>query len=179
MHCIVNGRFSKRWVEFGQKGSITNRSFFLCLTKNLQAVSSNFLWLEQKMLSNEFTIISKKVVIAYLKKLHHARKLEPCDFIKIIFRNSLRIFYHFLVSTNKMLSKSTTFFGISIFSSHHQHFICYFLYKLFKDIHFYTMSNVIYVFVQSMLSLRVTPWFWLKIFVFLSKNFFHNCFKAM
>ena len=47
-----------------------------------------------------------------------------------------------------MLSKSNTFIGISIFSPHDQHFICYFLYRLFKKHTFKTMSDVIYVLVQ-------------------------------
>ena len=55
----------------------------------------------------------------------------------------MRDFLPLLISSNKMFSKSNTFNGISIFSSQSQHLICYFFYKLLKDIHFKTMSYVI------------------------------------
>ena len=44
----------------------------------------------RKKISDKFTILSHTVVIAYLQKLHHGRKLESCDFFLFFYLGNSR-----------------------------------------------------------------------------------------
>ena len=90
--------------------------------------------------------LKHKLKIIINKFFFFSTKKSLCFFI-FHFGNSQRNFYHFLVSTNKILSKSNNFNGITIFSNQIQPYICNFLYKQFKKIHFITIMHVIKVLV--------------------------------
>ena len=99
----------------------------------------------------------KTLVKHYNNKIFCVRK-KSVFFVVVIFHfgNLRRVFsYHFLISSNKMLSKSNTFMVISIFLLKVKTLYATFCIKYLKA------YNIIYNIgsVQTMFSLCVTPWF--------------------
>ena len=78
-------------------------------------------------------------------------------FLFFHFRKSRIIFTKSLEVATMCYIKATPLLGLAFILLMINTLYLIFLYKLYKGIHFLTMPDVIYVFVQSMFSPRVTP----------------------
>ena len=103
-YCSHTLRDSVSWVVL----IVTHRETASCFTK-ICKVSRN------RQCSLLYTKDFITLVKHYNEKIFCLNKISLCVFFIFHFDNSQRIFYHFLVSTNKMLSKSNTFIRIRIF----------------------------------------------------------------
>ena len=84
-------------LSFGNLGRICRRFQQISFCKNKH--------------KNIQQIYYQKVVIAYMQKLHHAQKLEPCDFYFFIWATYGELFTNFCYAATIYYLKATPLFG--------------------------------------------------------------------
>ena len=92
----------------------------------LLATQGDFLMVRTKKIPINLLLQVKKFLLLISKSSTIHGSWKHVIFYFFIWVTHGEFFTIFFVSSNKMLSTSNTFIGISIFSSHDQHFMCYF-----------------------------------------------------